>query len=128
MIKRTIGAATLATLLLSCSGGSRDLAVVGAALKSDINASMAGGPDLGVSVPSSGSIYWVEGSIKNGGKEEVTNVSVSFRVTDGNTKMVLTASIPSVPPGRTVPFRTSSQGSRLSMKLLDEEPDIRVGK
>jgi len=120
-------AVVAAWCLVSCAGGASDLTIVNKVLKKDANVSTAGGMDPGMSVPSSGSIFWVEGSITNNGKEEARKVSVSFRVTDGNQRMVLTAEIPSILPGKTVPFRTAVQGSRLDLRLLEEDPDIRVG-
>ena len=120
--------ACAALVLASCAGGASDLVIVNTVLKKDVNASTAGGSDLGMSVPSSGSIFWVEGTITNKGKEEARKVSVAFRATDGNAKMVLTAEIPSILPGKTVTFRTPTFASRLELRLLDEEPDIMTGK
>ncbi|MEW6509745.1 MAG: hypothetical protein AB1428_02165 [Bacteroidota bacterium] len=123
-----VAAACAAVVLVSCAGGASDLAVVNKVLKKDTNASMAGGPDMGMSVPSSGSIFWVEGSLKNNGKEEAKDVTVAFRVTDGNTTFVLSAVIPSIQPGKAVAFRTPPHGSRLDLRLIEEEPEISVGK
>ena len=111
-------------LLASCSGGASDLSIVSKSLKSDANVSMAGAPDAGVSVPSSGSIYWVEGKVKNTGTEEVRSVLIAFRITDGNTRFVLTAHVPGVPPGGTADFRTNTEVSHAAMRIIDEEPDI----
>ena len=128
-MKQLVAVAVCAAFVLaSCAGGASDLAIVNKVLKKDVNASTAGNPDLGMSIPSSGSIFWVEGSITNNGKEEAKKVSVAFRVTDGNAKMVLTAEIPSILPGKTVLFRTPPQGSRLDLRLTDDEPVISVGK
>jgi hypothetical protein len=111
-------------LLASCSGGASDLSIVSKSLKSDANVSMAGAPDAGVSVPSSGSIYWVEGKVKNTGTEEVRSVLIAFRITDGNTRFVLTAHVPVVPPGGTADFRTNTEMSHAALRIIDEEPDI----
>ena len=121
-------AVLLAWSLVSCSGGASDLTIVNKVLKKDANVSTAGGMDPGMSAPASGSIFWVEGSVTNNGKEEARKVTIAFRVTDGNQRMVLTAEIPSILPGKTVPFRTPVQGSRLELRLMEEEPEIRVGK
>jgi len=127
-MKRLIAVAAIAALVLaSCAGGASDLTIVNKVLKKDANASTAGGPELGMSVPSSGSIFWVEGSITNNGKVEAKKVTVAFTVTDGNAKMVLTAEIPFILPGKTVPFRTPVQGSRLELRLVEEEPEITIG-
>ena len=111
-------------LLASCSGGASDLSIVSKSLKSDANVSMAGAPDAGVSVPSSGSIYWVEGKVKNTGTEEVRSVLIAFRITDGNTRFVLTAHVPVVPPGGPADFRTNTEMSHAALRIIDEEPDI----
>ncbi len=115
----------LAALLASCSGGASDLAVVSKSLRRDVNASTAGG--IG-DVPSSGAIFWVEGQVKNSGTDEVKNVSIAFRVTDGRSNQVLTAEVPSVGPGQTVEFRTPVQGSRVELRLVGEEPEITAGR
>ena len=59
MIIRACSAALLAILLASCSTPASDLSVVSKTLRRDVNASTAGG--MG-DVPSSGSIFWVEGT------------------------------------------------------------------
>jgi len=115
----------VAAFLASCSGGASDLSVVTKSLKRDVNASTAGG--IG-DVPSSGAIFWVEGQVKNSGTEEVKNVSIAFRVTDGRSKQVLTAEVPSVGPGQTVDFRTPVQGSQMELRLVEEEPEITVAR
>ena len=79
-------------------------------------------------VPSSGSIFWVEGTVKNSGTEEIKNVTIAFRVTDGRTNQVLSAEVPSVPAGKTVEFRTQVQGSRVELRLVEEEPEITVAR
>ena len=111
-------------LVASCSGGASDLSVVSKTLRRDVNASTAGG--IG-DVPSNGAIFWVEGQVKNGGTSDVANVTIAFRVTDGRTRMVLTAAVPSVPAGKTVDFRTPVQGSQVELRLVEEDPDIAVG-
>ena len=115
-------------LLAACTGGASDIAVVNKVLKKEANTSTAGGPDLGMSIPSSGALYWVEGNVKNNGKEEAKNVTLAFRVTDGNTTTVLTAEIRSVPSGKTAGFRTPPQMSHTTLRLIEEDPDIRIGR
>jgi hypothetical protein len=115
----------LAVLIASCTGGASDLTVVSKSLKRDVNASTAGG--IG-DVPSSGSIFWVEGQVKNSGADEVKNVSIAFLVTDGRSKLVLTAEVPAVPAGGTVDFRTPVQGSIMELRLVEEEPEITAGR
>lgn len=125
MIIRACSAALLAILLASCSTPASDLSVVSKTLRRDVNASTAGG--MG-DVPSSGSIFWVEGTVKNSGTEEIKNVTIAFRVTDGRTNQVLSAEVPSVPAGKTVEFRTQVQGSRVELRLVEEEPEITVAR
>jgi hypothetical protein len=123
MIIRACCTALLALLFISCSTPASDLSVVSKALHRDVNASTAGG--IG-DVPSSGSIFWVEGKVKNSGTEEINNVMIAFRVTDGRTTLVLSAEVPSVPAGKTVDFRTPVQGSQVELRLVEEEPEITV--
>ena len=115
----------VAAALASCSGGASDLSVVSRTLRRDVNASTAGG--IG-DVPSSGSIFWVEGKVKNSGTTDAANVTIAFRVTDGRSSLVLSAEVPSVPAGKTVDFRTPVQGSRTELRLVEEEPGISLGR
>jgi len=115
-----------ALLLAGCPGRASDIAVVSRVLKSDVNASTSGGLDAGMSVPSSGSIYWMEGQVKNDGPEEARKVTITFRVTDGTTTTALTAEVPSIPSGKTVGFRTPVHTSRVALHLIEEEPGIRM--
>ena len=125
MLRRAFFPALLTLLVVSCSTPASDLSVVSKTLHRDVNASTAG--EMG-DVPSSGSIFWVEGTVKNSGSEEIRNVTIAFRVTDGRTNQVLSAEVPSVPAGKTVEFRTPVQGSRVELRLVEEEPDITVGR
>ena len=79
-------------------------------------------------MPSSGSIYWVEGKVKNSGTTDAGNVTLSFRVTDGASTVVLSAEVPAVPAGKTVEFRTPVQLSRTGLRLVEEDPGITVGR
>jgi hypothetical protein len=117
--------ALVAAFCFSCAGPASNLSVVSKTLKRDVNASTAGGFGIG-EVPSSGLIFWVEGKVKNSGTEEIKNVTVGFRVTDGNSKLVLSAVIPSIPAGATVDFRTRPQGSLTELRFAEGEPDITV--
>jgi len=128
MTRRLLAVVLLAAIVAGCNGGAADLSVVTKVLKRDVNAPTAGSSDPGMSIPSSGSIFWVEGKMKNSGTEEVKKVTVAFRATDGNAKVVLSAEILSVPPGKTVDFRTPIHGSRTELRLIDEDPAITVGR
>jgi hypothetical protein len=115
----------VAVTLAACSGGASDLSVVDKSLQHDVNASTAGG--IG-EVPSSGSIYWVEGKVKNSGTADINNVTIAFRVTDGASRLVLSADVPAVPAGKSVDFRTPVQVSRTGLRLVEEDPAITVGR
>ena len=112
-------------LLSACSGGASDLSVVSKSLQHDVNASTAGG--IG-EVPSSGSIYWVEGKVRNSGETDVKGVTIAFRVTDGAQTLVLSATVPAVGAGKTVDFRTPVQVSRTGLRLIEEDPGITAGR
>jgi hypothetical protein len=125
MVIRALVAAFLTVLFISCSGPASDLSVVSKSIQHDVNASTAGG--MG-EVPSSGSIYWVEGKVKNSGETNVEHVTISFRVTDGASTLVLAAEIPAVPAGQTVDFRTPVQVSRTGLRLVEEDPGVTAGR
>lgn len=123
----TVVPAMLLLLAVSaCSRNTDALVIVDKQLMSEANNSSAGGLDGGMSVPSTSSIYWVSGSIKNTGTEEAKKVSISFRLTDGSGKLVVTAQIPSIPAGKTAEFRTPPKTAVLPLRLVDEDPDIRM--
>jgi len=122
---RILAAALAVLFLASCGGPASDLSVVSKTLHRDVNASTAGG--MG-DVPSNGAIFWVEGTVKNSGAEDVANVSIAFRVTDGRSRQVLTAEIPVVKAGATADFRTPVQGSQVELRLAEDEPEITVGR
>jgi len=122
---RTLFAALLTILFISCSNPASDLSVVSKSLQHDVNASTAGG--MG-EVPSSGSIYWVEGKVKNSGETDLNHVTIAFRVTDGTSRMVLSAEVPAVGAGKTIDFRTPVQVSRTGLRLVEEDPGITVGR
>jgi hypothetical protein len=125
MLLRTLLAALLTILVISCSNPASDLSVVSKSLQHDVNASMAGG--MG-EVPSSGSIYWVEGKVKNSGETGINHVTIAFRVTDGASTTVLSAEVPTVGAGKTVDFRTPVQVSRTGLRLVEEDPEITAGR
>ena len=124
-MSRILAAALAALFLASCSGPAGDLAVVSKTLHRDVNTSTAGG--IG-DVPSNGAIFWVEGKVKNSGSEDIANVTISFRVTDGRSRQVLMAEIPLVKAGATVDFKTPPQGSQVELHLTEDEPEVTVGR
>ena len=117
----------LSALVASCGGGASDLKIVSKTLKRDVNASTAGGMDLGTTVPSTSAMFWVEGTLRNSGSTALQHVTISFRLTDGRSTTVLTAEIPSIAPGATADFHTSSQASRTELRLVEEDPEVNVG-
>ncbi|HUI65268.1 MAG TPA: FxLYD domain-containing protein [Bacteroidota bacterium] len=117
----------ISALLASCAGGASDLKIVSKTLRRDVNASTAGGLDLGTPVPSTSSMFWVEGTLRNSGTKALEHVTISFRLTDGRSTTVLTAEIPSIAPGATADFHTSSQASRTELHLVEEDPEVNVG-
>ncbi|HTO93386.1 MAG TPA: FxLYD domain-containing protein [Bacteroidota bacterium] len=124
-MSRIFSTVLAALLLASCSGPAGDLAIVSKTLHRDVNTSMAGG--LG-DVPSNGAIFWVEGKVKNNGADDIANVSIGFRVTDGRSRQVLMAEIPLVKAGATVEFKTPPQGSQVELRLTEDEPEVTVGR
>ena len=125
MLLRTLCAVLLTILVISCSSPASDLTVVSKSLQHDVNASTAG--EIG-EVPSSGSIYWVEGKVKNNGETDVNHVTITFRVTDGASTLVLSAEVPAVPAGKAVDFKTPLQVSRTGLRLVEEDPGITAGR
>jgi hypothetical protein len=109
-----------------CDNAAKDVTIVTKSVRSISNESTAGSPELGVSVPSSGNVYWVEGQVKNGRVEDLHHVTITFRVTDGNTTYMLRAEVAVIPAGKTVSYKTVTQASRTGLRLIDEPPDVSV--
>jgi hypothetical protein len=84
--------------------------------------------EFAAAAPATTELYWIEGQIKNAGAAEVRNVAITFRATDGNTKRLFLAVVERISPGATVKFETERYPSPLQIKLVDEEPEIKVGK
>jgi hypothetical protein len=58
----------------------------------------------------------------------VDHVTITFRVTDGASMLVLSAVVPTVPAGKTVDFRTPVQVSRTGLRLVEEDPGVTTGR
>jgi len=125
MIRSAMMLLVSAVLFAGCTGGNKDLVIAEKNLRVAANASSAGGMG-GVSVPTSSWIYWVEGTIKNVGTDEVKNVQVSFVLTDGGEKITLTGDVASIPPGGQAPFRTDQHVTARTLRFTDAEPEIMV--
>jgi hypothetical protein len=80
------------------------------------------------SAPSSGQLFWVEGTVRNTGSDELHNVEITFVATDGNNRTLMVAKIDKIAPRATVPFSTGKSLSPITMRLVDEEPEINVGE
>jgi hypothetical protein len=127
MNTRVLSVILCACLLGSC-GGKSDLVIVSKGVRSGANVSAAVPDEFAAAVPSTSQLYWIEGQIRNTGTTEVKNVSITFRATDGNTKRLFLAVVEKIPPGGTVKFETERYPSPLQIKLVEDEPEITVGK
>lgn len=114
-------------VLAGCTGNS-DLVVVSREVRSSANVSAAIPDEFGGSAPSSGVLYWVEGTVRNGGEAEARNVTITFRCTDGNSRRLFVADVARIAPGATVHFATDRYPSPLKITLLDGEPEITAAK
>jgi hypothetical protein len=112
-------------LVAGCTGTS-DIVVVSKAVRSAANVSAAIPGEFGGSSPSMGELYWVEGTVRNSGAEEVRKVTITFRCTDGNNRRLFVAEVDRIPAGATVPFTTDRFPSPLKITLLEGEPEIKV--
>lgn len=77
---------------------------------------------LGMTSPGSGNLYFVVGTVKNIGPNEVTDVIISFRCKEGQETKLLTAEIDRIAPGATVDFHTRGYKSILALTLMEQEP------
>jgi hypothetical protein len=127
-MKRVVLFSVLLTCCLASCGGPSDLVVVSKAVRSGANVSSAVPDEFAGAVPSTTELYWIEGQIRNTAAVEVKNVAITFRATDGNTKRLFLAVVEKIPAGATVKFETERYPSPLKIKLLEDEPEIKVGK
>ncbi len=118
----------VSTLLLvwGCGGKKSDVVVVSKTLKKEVSVSTAVPGEFGDFAPASSNIFWVEGEVRNDSKEDLKNVELGFKCTDGAKTVLFSVNIPSIPAGKTVPYKTRIMDSRVELRLLDEEPDIRI--
>jgi hypothetical protein len=115
----------MTVLFAGCGSGNKDIVVVEKTLRNVANASSAGGMG-GVSAPTTSWMYWVEGTAKNQGTEEVTGAEITFIVTDGGGRLAVTADVASIPPGGQVTFKTDQHVSSRTLTLVDADPEIRT--
>jgi hypothetical protein len=128
VMKNVFVVGILCALLLSSCSGNSDLVIVSKTVRSGANTSAAVPDEFASAAPSTSELYWIEGQIKNSGTTEVRNVAITFRATDGNTRRLFLAVVERIPPGATVKFETERYPSPLQIKLVDEEPEVKVGK
>ena len=122
---RTVPVFLAAILLAGCLKGKDSVVITSAKLTNRSETSTAVPEEYSSFAPASGGkTVWVEGKARNQGTEDVTDVEIVFKCTDGVDSRVLVASIPSIPAGETVSFRTKGYQSRYSVKLVDEPPEI----
>lgn len=114
-------------LCAGCTGNS-GVEVVSKEVRSAANVSAAIPGEFGGSAPSMGELYWVEGTVRNSGAEEVRDVTITFRCTDGNNRRLFVAEVRRIPPGATVPFATDRYPSPLKITLLEGDPEITTAK
>jgi hypothetical protein len=126
-MKHILACMALAFIFAGC-GKNTDIVVLDRSMQREANVSSAITGDLGVSVPSNGELFWVEGKARNTGTEEVRKVSIYFRCTDGNNKRLFVAEIDRIAPGATVSFRTDKFPSPLQMSILEGDPEIKIGE
>jgi hypothetical protein len=125
-MKQTVLAMALAGMLAGCAGAPEDLVVVEKALKAQSNVSTSGLSEFGASGggQAASTLYWVEGRVQNKGAQEYVTVVIRFRVKESGSTKVLTAELPRVPAGKTVPFRTGTLSTYTAISLLPEPPEV----
>ena len=126
-MKSTLAFLVALALFAGCTGNS-GVEVVRKEVRSAANVSAAIPDEFGGSAPSTGELYWVEGTVRNSGAEEVRDVTITFRCTDGNNRRLFVAEVRRIPPGATVPFATDRYPSPLKITLLEGDPEISTGK
>jgi len=122
---RIIALGLAGVLLTACLKDNDSVVLLSAKLTNRAEVSTAVPEEYSSFAPASGGkTVWVEGKAKNQGMEDVTGIEIIFKCTDGIDARVLVASIPSIPAGKTVSFRTKGYQSRYNVRLLDEPPEI----
>ena len=118
--------AGLSVLILSgCMEEKQEIVVVSKKLKKQRETSTAVPDEYSSFAPaSSGTSYWVEGTIRNDGAEDASNVEIIFSCTEGTETRVLVATVKSIKAGKTVPYKTKGYLARYEMKLGEGEPEI----
>jgi len=125
-MKQLLCLAFCAFIAGGCSGSS-DIVVLNKSVHKDSNVSAAIPGEFGGTAPSLGELYWVEGKVQNRGTEEVLKVTITFRCTDGNNRRLFVAEVDRIPPGATVSFHTDKYPSPLEIRLLEGDPEIKIG-
>ena len=113
--------------LPGCSGDP-EVVVVSKTMHQEANVNPGIPDEFAQSAPSSGQLFWVEGTVRNTGSDEVRNVEITFVATDGNNRTLMIAKIDKIAPGETVPFSTGKNLSPITLRLVEEEPEISIGR
>ncbi len=117
-----------AVSLVGCGRDGSEVEILSKDVRSGANVSAAVPEEFAGAAGSTTQLYWIEGQVRNAGTEELTNVSITFRCTDGNTKRLFVATIERLPAGATVPYSTERYPSPLRITLLEDEPEISTGR
>jgi hypothetical protein len=116
------------SVLLGCAEEKQLIVVVSKSLKKQRNTSTAVPDEFSSFAPAaSGTSFWVEGSVRNEGDSDVSNVEIVFKCTEGVDTRVLVATIRQIPAGKVVTYKSKPFTSNYEVKLLEEEPEVVVG-
>jgi hypothetical protein len=128
MIRIGVPVFLVAVFLAGCGRGTSDVQIISKDVRSGANVSAAVPDEFAGAAGSTTQLYWIEGQLHNRGTEELRNVSVTFRCTDGNSNRLFVATIERIPAGATVPYSTERYPSPLTIRLLEGEPEISIGR
>ncbi len=118
----------IAVILTSCMEEKQEIVVVSKKLKKQRETSTAVPDEYSSFAPaSSGTSYWVEGTVRNDGATDASNIELVFSCIEGTETRVLVATVKTIAAGKTVPYKTKGYLARYEMKLGEEEPEIVVG-
>jgi len=115
----------IALILAGCMEEKQEIVVVSKKLKKQSETSTAVPDEFSSMAPaSSGTSYWVEGTVRNDGAKDASNVEIIFSCTEGTETRVLVATVKTIQAGKTVPYKTKGYLARYDMKLGEGEPEI----
>ena len=112
-------------IFAGCAETKQEVVVVSKKLKKQRETSTAVPDEFSSFAPAAtGTSFWVEGTVRNDGGRDVSNVEIIFKCTEGTDTRVLVASVKLIPTGKTVPYKTKGFQSKYDVKLLEDEPEI----